>query len=272
MREVTPKAYLFASIRLNIEAQSFFNDIGIPGWIDDKFNDTSSDEDILIEAAGRLCYRSWVPWDASRPDASNPNLDRVREGNQLYVGNIIKQGHGSVFEHTNVTFILHNVSRVFTHELVRHRAGMGYSQESLRFVRLDQLKVWVPGEVRKLGPEFVDFFIQGILALETIQRDFVNLVGLNTEKSFNRKKILTSLARRLAPIGLATSIMATGNLRAWRHVIAQRSDPAAEEEMRLVIGGQVAPKLKALAPAAFQDMNPDPSEPGSWVFDSNKKI
>jgi thymidylate synthase (FAD) len=270
MREVTPQAYLFMSSRLEGEANAFFRDIGIPEWLADKRRETYSDGDIGIESAGRLCYRSWIPHDPYRPDASNPNVDRIREGNVPYIGNIIKQKHGSTLEHVCVTFIFHNVSRVFSHELVRHRVGAGYSQESLRYVRLDALKFWVPGEARALGPQVVDFFVQGILALEKIQADFIHLVGLDTEKDFKRKKILTSLARRLAPIGLATSIMATMNLRAWRHVIAQRSDPAAEEEMRLLIGGTVAPKLKLMYPAAFQDMHQSKDDDFLWSFDSPK--
>lgn len=265
MREVTPKAYIYSSSHIEDEANEFFEDIGIPEWLPEKRRETTSDGDIVLESAGRLCYRSWIPYDPVRPDASNPNVERVRVGNAPYVGNIIKQKHGSIFEHVYATFILHNVSRVFTHELVRHRAGCGYSQESLRFVRLNALKAWVPGEARKLGPEVVDYFIRGILTLETLQSEFIRLMGLETEKDFTRKKILTSLARRLAPIGLATSIMVTANLRAWRHIIAQRSAPDAEEEMRFVIGGQVAPTLKRLYPAAFQDMNP--GEDLSWIFD-----
>jgi thymidylate synthase (FAD) len=270
MREVTPQAYLFMSSRLEGEANAFFQDIGIPDWLAEKRKETYSDGDIGIESAGRLCYRSWIPHDPYRPDASNPNVDRIREGNVPYIGNIIKQKHGSTLEHVCVTFIFHNVSRVLTHELIRHRAGAGYSQESLRYVRLDALKFWVPGEARALGPEVVDFLIRGILALETLQSEFIHLVGLDSEKDFKRKKILTSLARRLAPIGLATSIMATMNLRAWRHVISQRSDPAAEEEMRLMIGGSVAPKLKLMYPAAFQDMHQSEDDEFSWTFDSTK--
>jgi thymidylate synthase (FAD) len=270
MREVTPQAYLFMSSRLEGEVNAFFRDIGIPDWLAEKRKETYSDGDIGIESAGRLCYRSWIPHDPYRPDASNPNVDRIREGNVPYIGNIIKQKHGSTFQHVYVTFIFHNVSRVMTHELIRHTAGCAYSQESLRYVRLDALKAWVPGEARTLGPQVVDCFIRGILTLETLQSEFIHLVGLDTEKDFKRKKILTSLARRLAPIGLATSIMATMNLRAWRHVIAQRSDPAAEEEMRLLIGGTVAPKLKLMYPAAFQDMHRSETDELSWSFDSTK--
>ena len=45
--------------------------------------------------------------------------------------------------------MLHNVSRVATHELVRHRAGVAVSQESLRFVRLDDLPFWFPEWARR---------------------------------------------------------------------------------------------------------------------------
>ena len=44
-------------------------------------------------------------------------------------------GHGSVFEHAYVNFIVTDCSRVFTHELVRHRVGTAFSQTSGHYVR-----------------------------------------------------------------------------------------------------------------------------------------
>ncbi|KKK63349.1 hypothetical protein LCGC14_2995190, partial [marine sediment metagenome] len=74
----------------------------------------------------------------------NRNLTRVREGNQPHIKNILDSGHGSVLEHASATFAFRNVSRVFTHEIVRHRAGWAFSQESLRYVRADELGYWLP--------------------------------------------------------------------------------------------------------------------------------
>ena len=74
----------------------------------------------LVEVAGRLCYTSYA-----RPRPG---------GNATYIGHILEVGHGSVLEHAVFNFIITGVSRSFTHELVRHRAGWSYSQLSQRFV------------------------------------------------------------------------------------------------------------------------------------------
>jgi thymidylate synthase (FAD) len=68
----------------------------------------------------------------------------VRGGNQEYLANIQGQRHGSVFEHASTSIAFLDVSRILTHELVRHRVGTAYSQESQRFVRLDNFSVYIP--------------------------------------------------------------------------------------------------------------------------------
>ncbi|RPJ06233.1 MAG: FAD-dependent thymidylate synthase, partial [Spirochaetaceae bacterium] len=154
-----------------------------------------------------------------------------------------------------------------THELVRHRAGMAFSQESLRYVRLDNLGVWLP-EALKGNQAAVKRFTEVVSFLEGVQKEFAELFEIKNLKDFSKKKKLTSMFRRLAPIGLGTTIMVTGNLRAWRHVIAMRTSAGAEEEIRLVVG-MIAEKLKAEYPLVFQDMTHD-SETGEWVFEHKK--
>jgi len=74
----------------------------------------------------------------------NANVTKVRADQRDYLRNILKSAHGSVLEHANYSFALRNVSRVATHEIVRHRAGAAYSQESLRYVRLVDVGFRVP--------------------------------------------------------------------------------------------------------------------------------
>ena len=69
----------------------------------------------------------------------NKNVSKVRTDHDEYLRNILKQRHGSVLEHVTYSFVFHNVIRVLTHELVRHRPGVAISQESMRFVRLDDI-------------------------------------------------------------------------------------------------------------------------------------
>src|SRR5205823_7161081 len=82
--------------------------------------DTEIAGEHLVETAGRICYMSFAK---PRPG-----------GNRAYIGHILEVGHGSVLEHSVYNLIITGVSRSFTHELVRHRAGFGYSQLSQRFV------------------------------------------------------------------------------------------------------------------------------------------
>jgi thymidylate synthase (FAD) len=220
----------------------------------------------LIEAGGRMCYRSWAPWDPEKPEGTNPNVTKVREGNNKYLANVVRSEHGALFEHANVTMIFKDVSRVFTHELVRHRAGWAYSQESLRYVRLNDLRFWLPQMVLD-QPGAPGLFEETIKILETVQAKLHDMFAIDEQKDFAYKKLLTSMFRRLAPIGLSTSIMATGNFRAWRHVIGLRTSTHAEEEIRLVFG-KVARILKEHYPNAFFDMSEN--EAGEWVCEHPK--
>jgi thymidylate synthase ThyX len=153
-----------------------------------------------------------------------------------------------------------------THELVRHRAGMAYSQESLRFVRLNDIRFWLPDSV-KVNDRAVTFFEKTIKSLERIQGTLFEIFDIDNEKNFSVKKKLTSMFRRLAPIGLATTIMATGNIRAWRHIIKMRTEDVAEEEIRLAIG-QVAAICKKEYPNFFYDMHQN--DAGEWKFEHEK--
>lgn len=262
-----PEVYLVGYTAIDErELNRYLRDIGITE--EDWFPDPRvSDAENLIEAGGRMCYRSWAPWDPAKPEGTNPNVTKVREGNAKYLANVVKSEHGALLEHANVTMIFKDVSRVFTHELVRHRAGWAYSQESLRYVRLDgDIRFWIPEAVKvKVGA--TELFRETVDYLAGVQKKLHDLYDVERVKNFSAKKLLTSMFRRLAPIGLSTSIMATGNFRAWRHVCRMRTETVAEEEMRLGFG-KAARLLKGRYPNAFFDMSEN--EVGEWVLDHRK--
>ncbi|MBF0226476.1 MAG: FAD-dependent thymidylate synthase [Desulfobacterales bacterium] len=261
-----PKVYLIAKTGIEINGiNQYLNDIGSPDW---KTDENVSDGENLAEMAGRICYRSWQPYDSEKKDATNPNVKRVRKGNQAYIQNILESKHGSILEHINLTFILRGVSRVLTHELVRHRAGMAYSQESLRYVRLDDISFWFPDKIKE-NKKAKEKFDETVKFLEKTQKELAEIFNIDSIDDFSTKKKLTSIFRRIAPIGLGTSILVTGNLRAWRHIIAIRSSQAAEEEFRIVVS-QIAEICKAEFPHIFQDMTKD-ANTGEYIF-SNQKV
>jgi thymidylate synthase (FAD) len=198
----------------------------------------------LIELAARRCYKSFDV-------GLNPNITRVRTDSGDYHENILKQRHGSVLAHAHVTFAFEDVSRVYTHEVVRNSIGNDLSQESLRYVRLTDIPFWLPPEIAE--DEWArDKFIERVGMMESWQRELAEHYKIDEMKDFGLKKKLTSVFRRVAPMGLATGIVVTFNIRSLRWIIEQRTSRHAEHEIRVVFD-QVANMARSEWPYLFQD-------------------
>ena len=89
-----------------------------------------------IVRGARLCYSS----------ASIEGLrDKVTpEDAERFLNMILDIGHGSILEHSSITFGIEGVSRSLTHQLVRHRVGSSYSQKSQRYVSEGQFEYVIP--------------------------------------------------------------------------------------------------------------------------------
>ncbi len=262
MRETTPGVYLIARPSVNVEGmRAYLDDVGGTSWLDMRLEEAEGGElnagEAIVEFGGRACYRSWEP-------GLNANVTRIRTQRDEYFANILRSAHGSVLEHASYSFAFRNVSRVFTHELVRHRAGSAFSQESLRYVRLTDIGFRVPPALEPVRQQVLEL----VERLEEFQVSAADELGLDDEGvPFSVKKEITSALRRLAPIGLSTDIVWTANVRTLRHVIEMRTAPGAEEELRLVFD-QVARTMLDEAPNLFQDFSRQ--EDGSWVPEFRK--
>ncbi|MFQ5850884.1 MAG: FAD-dependent thymidylate synthase [Candidatus Binatia bacterium] len=259
MKQVEPQVFLLARPAVNDEGlAAYLQAVGASDW----GTDAPSAGEKVIEVAGRSCYRSFEP-------GLNPNVTKIREGNKAYLENILKVKHGSVLEHANWTFAFFNVSRVFTHELVRHRVGTAISQESLRFVRLTEIGMWLPPEIRE-NPEALAIFKEAVVKSEEAQQRLAEVLAIEG-RPFHEKKVLTSAMRRVAPDGVATTIIWTANARTLRWVIEARTEPGAEIEIRLVFG-KVAEIMKQEAPNLFSDFKPIPlpDDTSQWQPDHSK--
>ncbi len=186
-------------------------------------NTRGADAQALIEFAGRMCYESYQPH-------LNPNVTKIREDPAAYYRNILMKGDGSILEQGHVVFALLNISRICSHEIVRHRVGTSISQESLRYVRPRELKFWIPDELSANQKEAMTVAIEHA---ETAYRTLEKSVPWDT-LSMDEKKRLTSALRRILPDGIATNMIWGANHRTLRWVIEMRTDPAAEVEIRMV--------------------------------------
>ena len=272
MKYVDPKVFHIAYTTIDTAGKvALFEHLGVSTWS----TDAESSAERLIELCGRRCYRAFETDDVSVTE-QNPNLTKVRKGNKEYIGNILEVKHGSVLEHAYDTFAFEDVSRVFTHEIVRHRF-CNFSQESLRFVRPTSLNMYFPEVFGLVSDDPIDqpysdgqgnywnppttyreivkeLFDTTVEELENTQRILAEVLDMDTiERTFSDKKKLQSALRRLMPIGMATGIIVTANHRNWRHLIQLRTAEGAEEEIRFVFR-KVAEIMADRYPAIYQDM------------------
>jgi thymidylate synthase (FAD) len=263
MHRVQPEVYLVGESAIDeneIERylQDAYGEVGEDWYqknVADQPSETSASE-LLTELMGRLCYRSFGVGE------HNKNITKIREGNKEYIENILKSKHGSVCEHGTTHWIIKDVSRVFTHELVRHRIGMSPSQESLRYVRMDDFGLWLP-EDQALTPEIEAACEEQFRADERFCAWLAGKLGLDDPgRNFEYKKKWTSFIRRFAPQGMATTIGITINFRSLRHVLAMRTAESAEVEIRYVFD-KIAWIATERWPGLLQDFGKN--DKGEWI-------
>jgi len=177
----------------------------------------------LIEYAGRLC------WDST--DKLGKQADRIQEW--------LHSGHESVIEHASATFLI-KASRVFTHELVRHRIA-SYSQRSQRYVDESHAKHILPSEIAGQENEDAKRIFEG--AMRDSWNAYKNLIKLGLKKE---------IARYVLPNACETQIIMTMNFRELRHFIKLRTSERALPEMRAV-ANEVKRIMEAVAPQVFHE-------------------
>jgi len=214
---------------------------------------TPNGED-LIERACRTCYLSFSRYD---PPKSTEEL----------IKKILHHGHFSVLEHAIATFRVKGGSRVFTHEMVRHRL-VSPSQESQRYVcyadrpgdpeaknfkdrprkKTRDFEVVVPPTVEHAG------FADGVSPRDAYLEACREIYDLY--ERLLSAGVPPEDARYILPNATTSEIVLTGNFREWRHVCSVRCAPQAHWEIRAVMM-QILKIMKREAPIVFHDFRLD---------------
>lgn len=180
----------------------------------------------VIEMAGRVCYKS-------EPTGVDSHVQ--------FIKNLIKRGHTSVLEHASAGFKI-VTERALTHEIVRHRIGMSYSQESTRYVCYGSPKRG--GEITVVRPSGLspDDYTWNV-AMQQAEDAYLAMIAKG-ESPQNARSVLPTCTK--------TEIFVTGNLRAWRHFLSLRLAQAAHPDMR-ILARMILDELLVIAPTVFQD-------------------
>lgn len=185
-----------------------------------------------IARCARICY-----------DSTPKDLEAERK----FIRGLVKSGHTSTIEHASASFLIKDVSRALTHELVRHRL-FSFSQRSQRYVNESKPNFVVPDVLlddNRANPKMEnakDFYYTVMDFAWKAYRQLINEYGLKPED-----------ARFVLPNACCTTISVSGNFREWRNFLILRLSPRAQWEIRK-LANIILDKLIELAPSVFEDL------------------
>jgi thymidylate synthase (FAD) len=206
--------------------EGFDPNLRFPEYLDDPTELPDSSQ--LCKTSGQTCYMSFGPRRTTNDNAA------------AYFERLTSAGHGSVLEHPSFNFLLYGISRSVTHELVRHRAGVAFSQISQRYVSGAVLRFVERPEYQE-DPDLHGLFEERAdraaaeyeaMADQLLERQEGGASMLTADYKTDARKKVQQTARSLLPNETEAPMVFTGNVRALRHIIEMRADAHAESEIR----------------------------------------
>lgn len=206
----------------------FDKELGFGQYLDDPVDLDPSDQ--LVKFAGQLCYLSFGTSRTMNAEAAK------------YFQNLLESGHGSVLEHPAFSFLIYGVDRSFTHELVRHRVGVAFSQVSQRYVDGKCLRFVERAEYQNdhrlhtMFENWIDLNAKEYDLRASILSDLQTKGDptMSGEKKRDLRKKVNQAARACLANETEAPIVFSANVRALRHIIEMRANPAADIQIRLV--------------------------------------
>jgi thymidylate synthase (FAD) len=198
-------------------------------------------------------------------EQSLEELSKDPERSKGLINYLMRDRHGSPFEHNSMTFFISAPILVFR-EFMRHRVGWSYNEESGRYRELQPV-FYVPGPERKLvqqGRPGKYVFVEG-----TPEQH--ESVGSAMEESYRQayrayqemlaQGVAREVARSVLPVGLFSSMYATCNARSLMHFLGLRTQheqatvpsfPQREIEM---VGEKMEAEWAKLMPLTYAAFN-----------------
>lgn len=214
--------------------------------------------DRLVSAAARLCY--------SKVGAEEIFDNLTDDGVRKFLNILTDMGHQSPIEHASFTFAVEGVSRVLTHQLVRHRIA-SYSQQSQRYVKLEQFEYIVPPSIAN-NVETAALFEKAMAEDQEYYNRIADLLYaghyqlLTTEQGLDDKearraaeKMAIEDARYVFPNACETKIVFTMNARSLYNFFRLRCCNRAQWEIR-GLAVEMLKQVRVVAPILFKNAGP----------------
>lgn len=194
----------------------------------------------VIYSAARQCYSKFSAYQIFSQKKKLPP-GKLSD----FLSHLIRRGHLSPFEHVSFTFSLEGISRVCTHQLVRHRIA-SYSQQSQRYVSMDNFEFVIPPAVAK-NKKAKKIYLE---AVENTRKAYKELKNILEDVPGLDKEGLNQDLRFILPQASQTKIVVTMNVRELLHFFSERLCLRAQWEIRAV-ASKMFSACKQVLPEVF---------------------
>ena len=186
-----------------------------------------------VAMSARLCYSPIGAAQLEEKISDEQAANLVRK--------LVSMGHLSTLEHVTFTFAIEGVSRVLTHQLVRHRIA-SYSQQSQRYVKEHDFETILPASIAS-KPEAKAKFDKLMTEIQAMYDEFIAL------------DIPAEDARYILPNATETKIVCTFNARSLLNFFSLRCCTRAQWEIR-ALANEMLRQCQAVAPVIFENAGP----------------
>lgn len=205
-----------------------------------KLIDYTQNAEALVATGARVCY------SATEVDKLFDDIKDNKETQQKMIKKVIESNHMSCLEHIYFTFVIGDVSRIMSHQFVRHRL-MSPHERSQRYVNLNKIN---DGENYCVIPDTI---------LVNSDALCVFLDAIEEAKFAYDKMIMDGIpeedARYVLPGATKTALIASFNGRSLIHFLRLRCcERALPETKKVAI--EMLKQVREVCPTIFGDVGP----------------
>jgi thymidylate synthase (FAD) len=189
--------------------------------------------EVIVALAMRRCYSAKPIEDLEAELASRPGYEKD------LIAKALRDKTFDVIEHAVFMFEIEGISRICSHQLVRHRIA-SYDQESQRFSAVEKEDFVTPPSIQ-VNPDALKIYEEFIRASVDVFRKLKEL------------EVPKEDARFILPQSIGTKLVITANARSLMHFFWQRTATQAQWEIR-ELAELMLKECKKVAPTIFKDV------------------
>lgn len=204
----------------------------IPNFNTENWEQNCTSEQIIYTALAQCYNQSFNPFENSFPD-----INKMKK----IIKSVVDSGHTSVLSHCSFSFLIEDVSRSLTMQLIRHSVGTAFSQKSQRYTNGSNFTFVVPPTISN-KPEALGLFLNCMTHIKSVYKDLTEIYNIPKED-----------ARFVLPNATTSNIVTSMNFRALGHFFGLRLCTRAQWEIR-DMSKAMSKICKEISPYVFEDL------------------